>query len=185
MEENLKKQRRTSLKIVVFGPESTGKTTLAKQLAEHYSAAFVPEYARIYAEAKQQKGEKLTSEDVLPIAKGQLRLECKASGNQLLICDTDILETITYARLYYPEFKNETLEKYARKNTTNFYFLTYIDTPWEADGIRDLPHKREQSFLEFQQTLKTYNQPHVLLKGSIEERFQKAITEIDKLLKAY
>ncbi|QHI37162.1 hypothetical protein IMCC3317_25400 [Kordia antarctica] len=185
MEKNIKQQHRSSLKIVVFGPESTGKTTLAKQLAAHYNAAFVPEYARIYAEAKQQKGEKLTSEDVVPIAKGQLRLECKASENRLLICDTDILSTITYARLYYPEFKSETLKKYAEKNTAAFYFLTYIDTPWEADGIRDLPHKREEAFLEFQQTLKTYNQPHILLKGSIEARFQKAIAELDKRLKAY
>lgn len=185
MEKNLEKQSSNSFKIVVFGPESTGKTTLATQLAEHYNVAFIPEYARIYAEAKQQKGEKLTSEDVLPIAKGQLRLECKASKNQLLICDTDILETITYARLYYPEFKSETLEKYARKNTADFYFLTYIDTPWKADGIRDLPQKREKAFLEFQQTLKTYNQPYVLLKGNAEARLQKAITEIDKLLKAY
>ena len=185
MEENLKKQRRTSIKIVVFGPESTGKTTLATQLVAHYNATLIPEYARIYAEAKQQKGEKLTSKDVVSIAKGQLRLECKASGNQLLICDTDILETITYARLYYPEYKSETLEKYAKKNTADFYFLTYIDTPWEADGIRDLPHEREKSFLEFQQTLKNYNQPHILLKGNKEKRFQKAIMEIDKLLNAY
>lgn len=185
MEKNLEKQSRSRIKIVVLGPESTGKTTLAKQLAKHYNAAFVPEYARIHAEAKQEKGEKLTSEDVVPIAKGQLRLECKASGNQLLICDTDILSTITYAQLYYPEFKSETLKKYAEKNTADFYFLTYIDTPWEADGIRDLPFKREKAFLKFQQTLKTYNQPHILLKGSKEERFQKAIEELDKRLKAY
>ncbi|MBC8755558.1 ATP-binding protein [Kordia sp. YSTF-M3] len=181
MEENLKKRSGNCLKIVVFGPESTGKTTLATQLAAHYKTTIVPEFARIYAEAKQQKGEKLTSEDVLPIAKGQLRLECKASGSELLICDTDILETITYARLYYPEFKSETLQKYATKNTANLYFLTYIDTPWKADGIRDIPHKRAEAFQEFQQTLKTYNQPHILLKGSAEVRLQKAITEIDKL----
>ncbi len=181
MEKNLKKQCKSSLKIVIFGPESTGKTTLATQLAEHFNAAYVPEFARIYAEAKQQKGEKLNSKDVLPIAKGQLRLECKASGNSLIICDTDILETITYARLYYPEFKSETLQKYAAKNTTDLYFLTYIDTPWEADGIRDLPYKRAAAFREFQQTLKTYNQSYVLLKGSAETRLQKAITEIDKL----
>ena len=185
MEKKIESKRKTSFKIVIFGPESTGKTTLAKQLAKHYNAAYVPEYARIYAEAKQQKGETLTEEDVMPIAKGQLSLECKASGNRLLICDTDILETITYARLYYPEFESETLKKYAEKNTADFYFLTYIDTPWEADGIRDLPFKREKAFFKFQQTLKTYNQPHILLKGSKEERFQKAIEELDKRLKAY
>jgi len=137
----------------------------------------------MYAEEKQQKDEKLTSSDVIPIAKGQLRLECKAAKNSMLICDTDILETLTYARIYYPEFKSKTLEKYVEKNTANFYFLTYIDTPWEADGIRDLPQKREAAFLEFQRTLQIYNQPYVLLKGNKETRFLKAVDTIDKLLK--
>ncbi|MGH1388500.1 AAA family ATPase [Kordia sp.] len=185
MEKNLEKQSTRSFKIVVFGPESTGKTTLAKQLAAYYNAAFVPEYARLYAEEKQQKGEVLTAEDVIPIAKGQLRLECKAAESSILICDTDILETVTYARIYYPEFKSKTLEKYVEKSTANFYFLTYIDTPWKADGIRDLPHKREEAFLEFQQTLQTYNQPYQLLKGAMEIRFQKAVETIDKLLRVY
>lgn len=185
MEKNPEKQSTRSFKIVVFGPESTGKTTLAKQLAAHYNAGYVAEYARIYAEEKQQKGEKLTAQDVIPIAKGQLRLECKAAKNKILICDTDILETLTYARIYYPEFKSKTLEKYVQKSTANFYFLTYIDVPWEADGIRDLPQKREKAFLGFQQTLQTYNQPYQLLKGTMETRFQKAVETIDKLLSVH
>ncbi|KAB8151134.1 AAA family ATPase [Kordia sp. TARA_039_SRF] len=181
MEKNLEKQKATRFKIAIIGPESTGKTTLAKQLATHYKAAYVPEFARIYAEEKQQKGEVLTENDVIPIAKGQLRLECEASGNSMMICDTDILSTLAYARIYYPAFKSKTLEKYVQKSTANFYFLTYIDTPWIADSIRDLSHKRETSFLEFQQTLKTYNQPYILLKGDAETRFQKAVATIDKL----
>ncbi|WP_298519578.1 ATP-binding protein [uncultured Kordia sp.] len=185
MEKNIEEQSGSRFKIVVFGPESTGKTTLAKQLAAHYKATYVPEYARIYAEEKQQKGETLTSEDVIPIAKGQLRLECRSEKISLLICDTDILETLTYARIYYPDFKSKTLEKYVEKSTANFYFLTYIDTPWKADGIRDLPHKREVAFLEFQQTLETYNQPYLLLKGDMETRFQTAIATIEKLLRIH
>ncbi|MCH2192564.1 ATP-binding protein [Kordia sp.] len=185
MEKNIEQQGRSRFKIVVFGPESTGKTTLAKQLAAHYNAAYVPEYARMYAEEKQRKGEILTSDDVIPIAKGQLRLECQAEENTMFICDTDILETLTYARIYYPEFKSKTLEKYVEKSTATFYFLTYIDTPWKNDGIRDLPHKREEAFLEFQQTLQTYNQPHLLLKGAIELRFQTAVATIDKLLRRH
>lgn len=181
MEKSIEQQQGSRFKIVIFGPESTGKTTLAKQLAVHYNAAYVPEYARIYAEEKQQKGEKLSAKDVIPIAKGQLRLECQATDNSFLICDTDILETLTYAQIYYPEFKSKTLEKYVAKSTANFYFLTYIDTPWEADGIRDLQHKRAEAFQQFQQTLQIYNQPYLLLKGDVETRFQKAVETIDKL----
>lgn len=187
MEKNTAKQsnRSGSLKVVVFGPESTGKTTLAKQLSAHYKATYVPEYARIYAEAKQEKGEQLTVKDVLPIAKGQLALEAQATPNKLLICDTDILETLTYATIYYPEFETVTLEKYLTENTANLYFLTYIDMPWKADGIRDLPHEREEAFQEFKKTLKNYNQPYILLTGNREERFQKAVTAIDKLLQRH
>ncbi|MEM6720810.1 MAG: ATP-binding protein [Bacteroidota bacterium] len=182
MEKSIEQQQGSRIKIVVFGPESTGKTTLAQQLATHYKATYIPEYARIYAEEKAQNGEALTSKDVIPIAKGQLRLECQAAKSNLLICDTDILQTDTYARIYYPKFKSEILKKYVAKSTANFYFLTYIDTPWEADGIRDLPHKRAASFSAFQQTLQTYNQPYLVLKGDLETRFQKAVETIDKLL---
>ncbi len=182
MEKNLEKQSKRSFKIVVFGPESTGKTTLAKQLSAHYNASYVPEYARIYAEAKHKKGEKLTAKDVMPIAEGQLQLEKVAAQNRLLICDTDILETITYARIYYPEYDLKNLEKYVSKNTADFYFLTYIDVPWKADGIRDLPNERERAFSEFQASLKIYNQPHILLMGNPTNRLNQAITAIDKLL---
>lgn len=185
MEENLKQQTSNCIKIVVFGPESTGKTTLATQLVAHYNAVYVPEYARIYAAAKKTKGLLLTEKDVLPIAEGQMQLENTLSSNasSLVICDTDLLETKTYASLYYPTFHNESLTKYANENTYNLYFLTYIDVPWKADGIRDMPMHREQTFMHFQNMLETNNKPYVLLRGSQEERLQKAITAIDKVLK--
>lgn len=185
MEKNFEQPKGSRIKIVVFGPESTGKTTLATRLAAHYQATYIPEYARIYAEEKQQKGEKLTEKDVIPIAKGQLRLECKAAESPLLICDTDMLQTATYAQIYYPTFKSKTLKKYISKINTTFYFLTYIDVPWKADGIRDLPHAREKAFMEFQRTLKIYNKPYLLLKGDSETRFQKAVETIDKLLQKH
>lgn len=186
MEKNTERQKNQptskQIKIVVIGPESTGKTTLVKQLATHYKAVCVPEYSRIFAEEKKQKGKTLTSDDVLPIAKGQLALEEEVAYHPFVICDTDILATFTYAKIYYPEFNGEALQKYIEKHHADFYFLTYIDVPWEADGIRDLPQKREIAFSEFEQTLKTYNQPYALLKGGQKTRFQTATAIIDKLL---
>ena len=79
MEENLKQLSSSLVKVVMFGPESTGKTTLAKALAEHYNTQWVPEYAREYLEEKLKKtGEICAPEDIYPIALGQIKLENQA-----------------------------------------------------------------------------------------------------------
>lgn len=185
MEEKLKQDASDCLKVVLFGPESTGKSTLAKQLAAHYHTVFVPEYSRIYAEEKLRANKTLTVNDVMPIAEGQMRLEndMVQKANLVLICDTDLLETKVYSESYYDGVCNPILEKYALKNTYDLYFLTYIDMPWEADHLRDRPHDRDEMFKAFENALKTNNKPYILLKGSIRERFQLAVDHIDELIK--
>ena len=103
MEETLKQISTSCLKIVVFGPESTGKTTLSKQLAAHFQTLWVPEFSRTYALNKLQEGRSLTKEDVMPIAFGQMKLENAASLKikDLLICDTNLLETLVYSKSIY------------------------------------------------------------------------------------
>lgn len=185
MEEKLRQNPSDCIKVVLFGPESTGKSTLAKQLAEQYNTVFVPEYSRIYAELKLLQNRTLTKDDVLPIAKGQMQLENEAApkANELLICDTDLLETKVYSESYYHGFCHPLLEKFAIENTYDLYFLTYIDIPWEADDLRDRPNDREVMFEAFESALKKYNRPYVVLKGSMEERFKTSKGHIDELLK--
>ena len=115
MEKNLKQEPSTCLKIVLFGPESTGKTSLAKQLASHYKTLWVPEFSREFAESLTYDNEQITEEDILTIASGQMGLENTLSkvANTILICDTDLLETMVYADLYFPQGSYETLTKYA------------------------------------------------------------------------
>ena len=60
--------------------------------------------------------------------------------------------------------------------------MTYIDTPWEKDDLRDNPHKRLEMFNSFEKALKDYNRPYILLKGDKKERLEKAVKHIDKLL---
>src|SRR5690554_540983 len=101
MEETLKQQDSNCLKVVLFGPESTGKTILAKQLAAHYNTLWVPEFSRSYAEEKSKHNEVLTKDDVLPIAIGQMALENSLAKQveSLLICDTNLLETKVYSEI--------------------------------------------------------------------------------------
>lgn len=185
MEEKLKQQPSDCIKIVLFGPESTGKTTLSEQLARHYNSVWVPEYARQYLQNKWNN-ERKTCEpsDLLPIAVGQIGSENELSGkaNKVLICDTDLLETKVYSEAYYVGSCDPLLEKYALQNTYDLYLLTYIDIPWEKDDLRDKPNQREEMFQYFHQTLIDANRPFVLLKGSKADRLKKAIHHIDKLL---
>ncbi|UPS92301.1 MULTISPECIES: AAA family ATPase [unclassified Bizionia] len=186
MEETLKQDESHCIKIVLFGPESTGKTILAKKLATHFNTLWVPEFSRIYAENKAKLHEVLTQDDVLPIAEGQMALENKLTkqADKLLICDTDLLETKVYSESYYQDFTSERLNKFATENYYNLYFLTNIDLPWEPDGIRDKPHERETMFQAFQKALEIHQKPYILLSGNLTNRFEVAVKHINELLKS-
>lgn len=185
MEEKLKQQPSNCLKVVLFGPESTGKTTLAQELAEHYKTKWVPEYAREYLQKKWDEEKGICElEDLVPIAIGQMNLENQLAikTSSVLICDTDLLETKVYSEVYYNGICDPILDKYAQINSYDFYFLTYIDTPWEKDDLRDKPNERHEMFLAFENALKTYKRPYITLKGNKKERLNAAINRIDKLL---
>lgn len=186
MEEKFKQQPSNCIKVVLFGPESTGKTTLSRHLARHYNSVWVPEYAREYLQDKWNNERKTCEpKDLLPIAKGQMKLENKLAQktDSVLICDTDLLETKVYSEAYYTGSCDPLLEKYALENTYDLYFLTYIDTPWEADDLRDKPHERERMFKAFEQELIKQKRPYVLLKGDKKTRLETAIKHIDQLIK--
>lgn len=186
MEETLKQQPANCIKVVVFGPESTGKTTLSRQLARHYNTVWVPEYAREYLQNKWNNERKTCEpKDLLPIAKGQIKLENELAKktDTVLICDTDLLETKVYSEAYYLGTCDHVLEKHALQNTYDLYFLTYIDTPWEADDLRDKPKHRKEMFQAFENALIDNNRPYIVLKGNKKERLKTAIKHIDKLFK--
>ena len=186
MEEKLKQKPANCIKVVLFGPESTGKTTLSRHLARYYNSVWVPEYAREYLQNKWNNERKTCEpEDLLPIAKGQIKLEHKLAQktDTVLICDTDLLETKVYSETYYLGTCDQILEKYALENTYDLYFLTYIDTPWEADDLRDKPEERETMFKAFEKALINYKRPYVLLKGDKKTRLETATKHIDQLLK--
>lgn len=186
MEKKYSQEPSDVIKVVLFGPESTGKTTLSEQLARYYNTVWVPEYAREYLQAKWNN-ERKTCEphDLLPIAEGQMQLENKLAkkATKILICDTDLLETKVYSEAYYVGHCDPVLEKYALENQYDIYFLTYIDVPWELDDLRDKPLERERMFQYFKDTLEKYHRNFVILKGNKKTRLATAVAHIDKLLK--
>lgn len=187
MEEKLKQTKINIVKVVLFGPESSGKTTLSKHLARHYNTVWVPEYARDYLQNKWNNERKTCeNSDLLPIAEGQMKSENELAlkADKILICDTDLLETKVYSEEFYGGFVHPDLEKAALQNSYDLYFLTYIDTPWKKDDLRDRPEQRPEMFNAFENALIKNHRKYVLLKGTKKERLETAIIEIDELLKS-
>ena len=185
MEKNLTQDPINIVKIVLFGPESTGKTTLSKQLARHYNTVWTPEFAREYLQKKWNNERKTCDkEDLIPIAIGQMKLENKLGkkADKLLICDTDLLETKVYSEKFYGGAVDIKLSEAVDKNKYDLYLLTYIDTPWEEDDLRDRPEQRLEMFTAFEAALKKHERPYHLLKGDKQTRLQAAVKVIDKII---
>ena len=183
MEKNLRQQKTAILKIALFGPESTGKTTLAKQLAEYYETEWVPEFARDYLQEKWEESQHIcVADDMLPIAYGQVALENKklASAKKYLFSDTNLMVTKVFSEMYYG-FCDPLLNEAALEHEYDLFFLTDIDVPWEEDDIRDTPDGRESVFSVFKQTLIDTKKPFITLSGNKESRLAKAIAIIDNL----
>ncbi len=167
-------------KIVLFGPECTGKTTLAQQLAAYYHTTWVPEYSRSF---QLQKGSPIALEDVVSIAQGQLQAEQEAvrQANRILICDTDILETKVYSEAYFGECPQWLLDQ-LWKYPGDLYLLTNIDLPWEPDEVRDRPDQRESMYQLFKRELDERNLPYIPIAGTAGQRLNQAQLAINHFL---
>ncbi|HSY76820.1 MAG TPA: ATP-binding protein [Bacteroidia bacterium] len=178
MEQAIKK----IIRIAIVGPESTGKSTLAEQLAKYYSTCFVPEYAREYINNLQSP---YTIDDIIAISKRQMQLEddFAQKANKLLICDTNLVVTKIWAEFKYhqcPEWIKENIAK--RKYA--LHLLTSIDLPWEADPQREHPHLREELFEIYKNELAALKINYSIISGEPARRLQQAIKAIDEVLKS-
>lgn len=162
-------------RIVVTGAESTGKTTLARQLAEALGAPWVPEYARAYA---LSRGGTLLESDVEPIARGQLAAETRALLLEApqVVFDTDLLSTAVYAEHYYgwcPAWVRE-----AAMGRLGLYLLLDIDVPFRADPTRGPANRRAELHRRFLEFTEAAGVRRVVIAGSWEERLARALAAV-------
>ena len=162
-------------RISIFGPESTGKTTLARRLAEHFSTVWVPEYARTWLEYRGEP----RLQDMQVIARGQAAAEeaLAAQANRLLFCDTDPAATQLWSQVLFGEVPWE--------GEPRSYHLTLLlapDVPWVEDPVRYLPQGGEAFFERCQALLRRLDRPFTVLSGSWEERFSAAVAAVEELL---
>jgi NadR type nicotinamide-nucleotide adenylyltransferase len=179
----------TVKKIVLLGAESTGKSTLAAQLAQHFGTLWCPEFARTYLSMKSQIEQRAANQivsvydDIEPIAIGQLTME-NSFGEQakhLLFCDTNLLTNLIYSKYYfekYPDWLVQTIHE----RQYDLYLLLANDVAWVYDPLRDRPHAREALYHIFKDALLARQQKFVEIKGLGAQRLDNAIGVIKDFL---
>ncbi|MDX1627082.1 MAG: ATP-binding protein [Fulvivirga sp.] len=168
-------------KIAITGPESTGKSTLAADLARHYHTVWVPEFARSYLEKINRP---YNETDLLNIARGQwneeIRLTPEAS-NGFLFSDTEMLVLKIWSMHKYGRCHPEILEK-LNNPSYDLYLLCDIDLPWEADPQREHPHLREHFLQLYMLELDALHVPYEIITGKSADRKKQAVEAIDRHL---
>ncbi len=165
------------LKIAITGPESSGKTTLAKALSKHFDCPWVPEYARKYLSKKEGV---YSQEDLNSILKGQLELEEKLTikNAPFIFCDSDPLVLWIWSNVKFSNVSSEINEAWLNHHY-DLYLLLYPDLKWEFDPLRENKNDRMELFSLYQEKLKSSRRSYVIIKG--EDKLNKAIQTIQNI----
>ena len=159
-----------SHKIIITGPESSGKTTLCQQLSNHFNIPFTQEFARLYIDSLDRD---YIINDLLSIAKQQLKSEFKS---QLL--DTDLITIKVWSEYKYGRCDKWILDEIEKqKSEKRFYILCSPDIPWQTDNQRESPNDRKKLFEVYKKELENLKHKYFILNG--ENRLEKIIKKID------
>lgn len=173
-------------RVVVTGPESTGKTTLAERLARHFGTTWVAEFARPYLERRNaERGTTAVclEEDIEPIARGQLEAEEVAArlAERVLFCDTDLIVTRLWSEHYFGRCPGW-IQEAARTRRYDLHLQLDVDVPWVEDPLRDRPHGREHFRELFRRYLRAHGCRVIEISGGWEERFAGAVRAVAAVL---
>jgi len=183
-------------KIVIIGPESTGKSSLCEQLASHYNSLFVKEYAREYL---LKNGTAYTFDNLLDIAKGQIDNEeavvqstkYKSESNpdpstinpQPVFIDTDMYVMKVWCEFVFEKCHHWILNRIVER-PYDLYLLCNIDIPWVKDALREYPDllTREKLYHHYKDIMINQSVPWIDISGGYEERLQKAIIAVNNII---
>ncbi|MGC4101011.1 AAA family ATPase [Ferruginibacter sp.] len=185
-------------KVVIIGPESTGKSTLCELLAAHYKTVWVKEYAREYL---LKNGTDYTFENLLDIAQGQVAAEELAVENARdktahqsaiahlkstippIFIDTDMYVMKVWCEFVFEKCHHWILNRIVERKY-DLYLLCNIDLPWVKDELREYPDlvTREKLYHHYKDIILNQQVPWIDISGNYDERLQKAITAIDRII---
>lgn len=170
-----------TFKVIITGPECTGKSTLSRQLSEYFEHPWLPEYARTYL---TELGRPYQDSDLLEIAKGQIKKEEELLSKENAIV---FLDTSMEVLKVWSEWKYKTCDPYILENfqsrPADLYLLLSPDMAWENDPLRENPHDRNVIFDIYQQELDQLNKPYEVISGLGLLRTRRAIKAINRYLK--
>lgn len=171
-------------RIVVIGPESTGKSTLCRQLAEHYGTVWCPEYARTYL---TEHGMDYTYDDLTTIAHGQLQLQAETeqrAPNSLCFIDTDMYVMKVWHEVAFGTCPTWILKTIARTHY-DLYLLCNTDLPWAKDDLREYPDiaTRQKLFRMYHDIVVNSNTAWAVVSGTNQQRLQTALNAVETHVK--
>ncbi|TPG67191.1 AAA family ATPase [Hymenobacter nivis] len=174
------------LRLALTGPESTGKSTLSQQLAAHYGAPWVPEYARTYLTGRRPP---YALADLEAIAHGQLAAEAAAeaaataTGGPLLVCDTNLLVIKVWAEHAFGHCPAWIAAAVAQPRY-DLVLLLGVDVPWEPDPLREHPQLRQHFYDRYRDELLAGPDAFAEIWGPPAQRLAAAQQLVDGLLRA-
>jgi HTH-type transcriptional regulator, transcriptional repressor of NAD biosynthesis genes len=166
-------------RVCLFGPESTGKSTMARDLARRFDTRYVAEFARSLLDSKQGV---CHASDIPLIARGQAAAEdaLARQANKILFCDTDLLLTTIWSEVLFGDCP-AWIRAAARQRRYDLYLLLDVDVPW-VDDQRHLPHRRREFFERCRKALESHCRPFVIIRGDWSERLEQACRHAQHLL---
>lgn len=169
--------QKRAIRIVLSGPESTAKSTLAKEISDYFKGQFIPEYAREYIQTLTRP---YSYDDVLHIAQKQIE-ELKLAEKlevPCLIYDTGLIITKIWFQLKYnkvPDFIDQALKMYP----ADYYLLCYPDIEWVPDPLRENKDARPELFNRYKDEIERLRVPYSIVRGKGADRFKNAVSSLE------
>ncbi|MDX1651383.1 MAG: ATP-binding protein [Brumimicrobium sp.] len=167
------------IKIAITGPESTGKTILASDLANHFNAPWIPEYSREYLEKRNGN---YNFEDIEIIAREQEKTWNNVKNERLVFYDTEFTVLKIWSEIKYGKVSPYIIDSLANQQFDHYFICDPVGVKWVDDPLREHPERREEFFELYLRVMESNRRSFTVLSGSWDSRLKKAISRVEEMI---